>query len=184
MNGDNRPSSRRIFTRIVLTLLISACSTSTQVQKEKTNPDSASTNLNTEVTPRQDNQTLYSPTDAIWEYSYDTLIKDFALVQLRKIDKDTITGNKLETIINGTWPQVQIQFLKTSGDTAFVFIKNSDFLTQKMGTSGADAFMISTTYTFTELSEIQYVSYFFEAGEHASPGVYSRKYWKTIVKSF
>ncbi len=46
-----------------------------------------------------------------------------------------------------------------------------------MGTSGAEGFMVSTTFTFTELNGIKYVSYDFQYGDHANPGVYDRHSW-------
>jgi hypothetical protein len=93
-----------------------------------------------------------------------------------------LTIQLIEKIVNKTWPKVQIKYLKTSKDTVFIAIPNSEVLTQQMGTSGAEAFMISTTYSLTDLKGIKYVSYDFEIGDHANPGVYSRSYWKEIVK--
>jgi hypothetical protein len=46
-----------------------------------------------------------------------------------------------------------------------------------MGSAGAESFMITTTYSFTELKGINYVSFDFEEGDHAMPGVYNRNSW-------
>jgi hypothetical protein len=59
----------------------------------------------------------------------------------------------------------------------FVSIPESEVLTQQMGTAGAESFMVTTVYSFTEIKDIKYVSFDFEAGDHASPGIYSRNSW-------
>jgi len=51
-----------------------------------------------------------------------------------------------------------------------------------MGTWGADQFVISTTYSFSELAGIKYVSFTFIEGDHAMPGVYSRNSWGPEMK--
>jgi hypothetical protein len=72
---------------------------------------------------------------------------------------------------------VQIKFIGISNDTAFISIPDSEVLTQQMGTAGAESFMISTTFSFTELNGIKYVSFDFEKGDHGVPGVYNRNSW-------
>jgi len=46
-----------------------------------------------------------------------------------------------------------------------------------MGSAGAESFMVSTVYSFTEIKGIKYVSLDFEFGDHANPGVYNRNSW-------
>ncbi len=120
---------------------------------------------------------VYDPSGAIWEYDYDQQIEEIKVTQLRPVDRDTLTGETLEKIINKSWPRVQIKFIRTSNDTAFISIPNSGVLTQQMGTTGAESFMISTTFYFTELTGIKHLSFDFEEGDHAIPGVYERNSW-------
>ena len=67
--------------------------------------------------------------------------------------------------------------MATKKDTVFIYIPDSGVLTQQMGSAGAEQFMVSTTYSFTELIGITYVSFEFEFGDHANPGVYDRQSW-------
>lgn len=46
-----------------------------------------------------------------------------------------------------------------------------------MGSAGAESFMISTTFSLTELKGVNYVSYDFEEGDPSRPGVYNRNSW-------
>ena len=120
---------------------------------------------------------VYDLSGAIWEYDYNQQTEEFEVKQLRLVDRDTLTGETIESIINKSWPRVQIKFNGTSNDTAFISIPDSEVLTQQMGTSGAKSFMISTTFSFTELNGIKYVAFDFEEGDHGVPGVYDRNSW-------
>ncbi len=120
---------------------------------------------------------VYDSSEAIWSYDYNQQTEEFEIKQLRSVDRDALTGEAVEKIINKTWPRVQIKFVRTSNDTAFISIPDSQVLTQQMGSAGAESFMISTTYSFTELKGINHVSFDFEEGDHAIPGVYERNSW-------
>jgi hypothetical protein len=115
---------------------------------------------------------------AIWRYDYNQQSEDFELKQIRSVDGDLLTGEIIEKINNSLWPRVQVKYTRISNDTAFISISDSEVLTQQMGSAGAMSFMITTTYSFTELTGIDYVSFDFEEGDHANPGVYHRNSWK------
>jgi len=85
-------------------------------------------------------------------------------------------------MLNDTYPEIILHFTKTSNDTLFVKISNSTFLTQQMGSSGPEVYLADVTYNLTEISGINYVAIIFKAGDHASPGVYSRTDFVQIKK--
>ncbi len=120
-------------------------------------------------------------TVAIW--TYDCMLD--TIIQERPVGKDTLTADKLINIVNTKYKdKVQLDLVNISNDTIYVKIGNSEYLTQQMGTSGADEYMISTTFTLTELTRIHFVNFDFEYGDHASPGTYYRKYyWDWINKN-
>lgn len=160
---------------LVLVLLGVGCNRSSQ-QEDTTQgePDT----LLVDSTQLHENTFVYRPTDALWEYQLDTTTNDFKPVKLREITADSLTAQGVETIVNNTWPNVQVNYLQTSGDTVYIEIPESMVLTQQMGTAGAKQFLVSTTYSFTELPNVQYIAFDFEEGDHAVPGVYSRKSWE------
>lgn len=97
------------------------------------------------------------------------------IIQTKKLGKDSLTYEVLIDIINYTYQdKVRLDFVNISNDTIFVEIENSEYLTQKMGTTGADEFMISATFTLTELPDISFVNFEFQDGDHATPGTYNR----------
>ncbi len=155
---------------IGLILMIVSCNP-TQREDRVTDDTTEKSEIGTE------SSVVYDPLGAIWSYDYNQETEEFKAIQLRPFDRDTLSGETLEKIINKSWPRVQIKFIGTSNDTAFISIPDSEVLTQQMGTTGAESFMISTTFSFTELNGIKYVSFDFEEGDHGVPGVYDRHSW-------
>jgi hypothetical protein len=117
----------------------------------------------------------YPGDKVIWISDYDTLKNEFYLKKQGTINIDTLTAGGVIKNINAVWENVQLVFSKISNDTLYVSIPASDFLTQQMGSAGAEAYIASTTYNLTELKGIKFINYDFEAGDHLSPGVFSRK---------
>jgi hypothetical protein len=111
----------------------------------------------------------------IWIYDY----ADEIPVRLTDVNPDTLTPEKLIYLINKFRGQDKIilKLVKVSRDTIYVAIKESTYLTQSMGTSGADDYVSTTVYTLTELKDIEYVNLNFTEGDHARPGTYSRQYY-------
>lgn len=114
----------------------------------------------------------------VWKYSYNDQKENFELTQVRTVDNDTLSGEFLAAIINHTYPKVQVDFIKISNDTAFIAIPESEVLTRQMGSAGAEGFLITATWTFTELKGVRHVDFDFVFGDHATPGVYSRSSWE------
>ncbi len=159
---------------LALLLVIAGCNPSSR-------ENSSSEKANDEKAAVQPESSFESdPTVALFSYTFNEEQETYQINQLRPFDKDTLTGEGLERIINKTWPKVQIIYIGTSNDTAFVSIPDSQVLTQQMGSSGAESFLVTTTWSFTELKGIKHVAYDFEVGDHAMPGVYNRNSWKGL----
>ena len=167
----------------VIVIFLSACvnhensktdknNTHEKVEKEKINLKDSANLMENDIVEINDNISLW-----IYDCMVDTIIKT------RAVDRDTLTPDKLINIINSKYTdRVTLAFLNISNDTIFVKIDNSEYLTQQMGTAGADEYMIETTFTLTELPKIKFVSFDFEFGDHASPGTYTRKYYLDWIK--
>ncbi len=110
----------------------------------------------------------------IWEYDPDLEIP----VKVREIDTETLTAQQLIDILNfQNEGKVYLKYIELSGDTLSVKIDNSTYLTQQMGTTGADSYLSVATYTLTELEYVNKVNFDFVEGDHARPGIYSRDYY-------
>lgn len=111
---------------------------------------------------------------AIWYYDCPT----GKVSKISKVDTDTLTVRKAIQIIN-RWKEkkIVVKFVRTSVDTIYIKIPKSSYLTQQMGTCGANAFIATTTYTLTDIKDINYVNFDFEEGDHAVPGTYTRQFF-------
>jgi hypothetical protein len=87
---------------------------------------------------------------------------------------DSLTLPTVIDYLNKKNPNVQLQFIKISGDTLYVSIPDANYLTQQMGSTGPVLFFAESVYNLTEIPGIRYVNYAFEEGDHAQPGVLNR----------
>jgi hypothetical protein len=92
----------------------------------------------------------------------------------RPIPADSLNANSILEMLNGLYPENKIEFQKISGDSIFIRLPKSNYLTRQMGSSGAESWLAEVTYNLTELVNVDYVDIRFKEGDHATPGTYSR----------
>ena len=80
--------------------------------------------------------------------------------------------------INKKYPNIKLEAVASSNDTLITRIDDAMYLTQQMGTAGAETYFAEVTYALTELPGIKAVRFDFEEGDHAMPGSYSRASFK------
>lgn len=141
----------------------------------------------------KEHRSLLPENDYIWHVEVDSDAKTEALVRGGKIDAIRNDEKKLVAALNGTAKAPgtfrtegargpdgppQVKLLNVKNHTASVEVINAEYLTQRMGSSGAQAYLASVTFTLTENPEIKKVNFIFEEGDHAMPGIYSRSDFK------
>jgi hypothetical protein len=109
-----------------------------------------------------------------WAAELSATGRGLDMIKTRPIAVDSLTAPAIIALLNKQTPEVQLRYKKISGDTIFIKIPNSTYLTQQMGTSGADAYMAALVYNLTEIRGINYVDVKFREGDHAAPGTYAR----------
>jgi spore germination protein GerM len=126
----------------------------------------------------------------IWYVDYNEKSDNIFIVRGKKIGEIRSDANKLVAALNaadadpgsfrtsaekesGDPPKVKL--MKIEDGVAFVEIMNAEYLTQRMGSSGAQDYLASVTYTLTEDRQIKKINFIFEEGDHAVPGVYTRE---------
>ena len=107
-----------------------------------------------------------------WSVEFDTVSSNFFMKEANSLKPQTV--KQIIKRLNEENPKIQIKLNRVSNDTAFVQINDSEFLTQQCGTAGADSYLASVIYNLTEFENIEYVTFDFELGDHATPGTYSR----------
>jgi hypothetical protein len=135
---------------------------------------------------RSGNVTVY---DREYVWSVEPGEEQELLVRGRSIGKIAEDAHKLLFAFNRTFEEDEaanlregetalelprLQLDKLENEVAEVVVVNSDYLTQRMGSAGAQDYLAAATYTLTECPTVQRVSFLFPAGEHAVPGVYGR----------
>jgi hypothetical protein len=113
-----------------------------------------------------------------WVTVYDSVKNNYVLKQQRQVNAEQLTPESVISDINATWENVKLEFKKISNDTLYVTIPQSDYLTQQMGSSGSSEYFATATFNLTELKGIRFVNYYFQEGDHAQPGTYSRESFK------
>ncbi len=117
--------------------------------------------------------------DTVALYSWEALLNDSTgKMEMKKIEPggpDSTDAPSMIAYLNSRNPNVQLQWVKISGDTLYVSIPEATYLTQQMGSTGPSLFFAEAVYNLTEIPGIRFVSFDFEEGDHASPGVLSRE---------
>jgi len=131
--------------------------------------------------------------DHTWYVEYDTgtgkdlLIRGSKLKNIKgDINKTIIALNKTTFEAEASNAQKEgvplepprIRLQSVAEGIAHVEIINAEYLTQRMGTSGAQNYLAAATYSLTETPGVRGVDFIFREGDHAAPGVYTRESFK------
>ncbi len=108
-----------------------------------------------------------------WEAGADAKGK-LQMQKVRPLTADSVTAGSIVQLMNDQYPEIQLQYIKISGDSIFLKVSNSKYLTQQSGSSGAESYLAEATFNLTELNGINYVDIQFKEGDHAAPGTYAR----------
>lgn len=80
--------------------------------------------------------------------------------------------------LNAGYPEIKLDKVRMSGDTLYTKIDDSEYLGERIGSDGAQAYIANAVINLTSLKEIRFVKMDFEDGSHISPGTWSAKDFK------
>jgi hypothetical protein len=120
--------------------------------------------------------------DYYWRVDFDTILNREYLVRGSMIDSISKSPNELIEILNKRPSKCKIEYIETAGDTLKIRILDDKYLTEQMGTLGAECYMAETVFTLTESDLIQFVRFDMDHGSHAGPGSYSRNDYLRMIK--
>ena len=145
------------------------------------------------ATPR-----YYEGNDYTWHSEIGSKEGDL-LIRGQKLDQIKNDINKLIYAINGSDkdPELfrtpkdkepmgppKLKLIGIKGQVISIEVINDEYLTQRMGSTGANEFLATATFMLTEYDNIKFVNFIFKEGDHAFPGLYSREdflgTWKVI----
>lgn len=150
-------------------LAFSSCQNERSSTQQSTEPDTTAAAPNAGTT--ESAKTLDVPWIAVFNDST-------SLLEMKKnpvAKPGNLTEQDIIDALNLKYPQVRIDSLAIEGNKAIVRIENSTYLTQEMGTAGARSYLAEATYSLTEVDNITAVDFRFKAGDHAMPGILTRR---------
>lgn len=116
----------------------------------------------------------YNPEFAFYYLDFDEASGEDLLVPQEMVtpEMDEIF---IKERLNKTYPKVQITDMILDEDSILnVYIDEATYLTQQMGSYGAQEYLMHSVYAFTDLGKIKAVYFHFEEGDHAEPRLYFR----------
>ncbi|HYD20594.1 MAG TPA: hypothetical protein VEB40_03890 [Flavipsychrobacter sp.] len=100
---------------------------------------------------------------------------------MRKNPKLADASLGVDTLIiglNEMYPNVKLEKVKLSNDTLYTQIKKSDYLTERMGSAGSEAYIAQAVLNLTTAQGVKFVRIDFEMGSHAMPDTWSKENFK------
>lgn len=94
----------------------------------------------------------------------------------------SLTADGLTQALVANYPDIKPEIERISNDTLYLHIANAQYLTQQMGSSGAQMYLMEATYAYTELPNIRVVHFTFAEGDHAVPGSYRRDSFNQLLR--
>lgn len=91
-----------------------------------------------------------------------------------QIDSSYYNVDTLLAGLNGKYPRIKLEKSRIGHDTLYAAIRDADYLTEQMGSTGAEQYIADAVLNLTAVPEIRFVRIDFEEGSHASPDVWSR----------
>ncbi len=164
--GTKRTKMKRYYLYTLLLFLFAACN-SNQKDQQATVKDSVT------IIPKADSAPPVKDAHYFWAVDEEDM-KGISMKKTRPVSADSLNASSMAGLLNSTYPEIPLAYVKTSGDTVFLKISNSNYLTKQIGSTGAESYLAEVIYNFTELSGINNVDIRFKKGDHAEPGTYTR----------
>ncbi len=96
-------------------------------------------------------------------------------------DNASLDADALTQALIANYPEIKPTVDRISHDTLYLHITDAQYLTQQMGSSGAEMYLLEATYAYTELPVVEVVHFHFAEGDHAVPGNYTRDSFKKLT---
>jgi len=129
----------------------------------------------------EDIMLTYQPEYAFYYLEFNEELGVDEIVVQRKFEEN-IDAEFIKEQLNFTYPTVQISRIEEKQEVIDVYIQDANYLTQQMGSYGADEYLLHTVYAFTSLAGVETVRFHFKEGDHAEPRAYSRADWNYPIK--
>jgi len=155
---------KRILIFMMLASL-SACNNSGKEPAEEPNIEADTAAATTSATVNTGESDLY-----VWKSS-----PDYTKEKNPGLRKEIIQEDSLIRGLNRMHENVLLEKVKRSGDTLYTEIKDSEYLSEQMGTTGAEMYLADVILNLTEVPGINYVNIQLKEGSHMQPGTWNKQ---------
>lgn len=113
-----------------------------------------------------------------WDTNADSMI----MKRDSTVPDTAITIKRIINGLNEKYPEVHIDFLRQSDDTAYTEVPDAEYLGEQMGSAGATSWFADAVINITSVPGINYVSFKMEDHSHAGSAVIGRKQYNDWKK--
>jgi hypothetical protein len=107
----------------------------------------------------------------VWSVDFDNKTK----TKNPKFKSEYLNVDTLIRGLNEMYPNIKLDKVRISNDTLFTKILDSEYLGERMGTSGAAQYLADVVINLTSIEKIKYVKIEFDEGSHACPGIWNAR---------
>ncbi|RYY47405.1 MAG: hypothetical protein EOO06_12525 [Chitinophagaceae bacterium] len=154
-------------------LLLSILFFSCQDKKEET-PASADNPIEDSIAEENPVPT-YNPESKLYVWR---TTDDYRKIKNELAGPAIVNADSLIKGLNEYYEKVHIEKVKLSGDTLYTSIKEADYLTQQMGTTGAEMYLADVVLNLTTVPGVKFVNIDLQEGDHMQPGTWSQDNFK------
>ena len=113
---------------------------------------------------------IYNPESKlyVWKSSFDYTKSKNPELQTVILNVDSLIKG-----LNELNENIVLEKIKMSGDTIYTEVKDSEYLTEALGTTGAEMYLADVVLNLTEIPGIKFVNISLKEGSHMQPGTWS-----------
>ncbi len=116
-------------------------------------------------------QGIYDPETALYVWKSSP---DYTKEKNPALKSNVLNVDSLILGLNKMNENVFMEKLKLSGDTIYTEIKDSKYLAEQMGSTGAEMYLADVVLNLTEVPGVKYVNIQLQEGSHMQPGTWTK----------
>jgi hypothetical protein len=156
-----------------LALMLLACNQTA----EKENITETETQNDTMV--NQTNEPVFNPGSKLYIWK---ATPDYKKIKNNNMPAGILNADSLIKGLNEQYENILLEKVKISGDTIYTTIKNASYLTDQMGSTGAEMYVADVVLNLTAVPGLKYVNIDLQEGSHMEPGVWSLDNFKKYTE--
>lgn len=106
----------------------------------------------------------------VWKVDYN-----YTKMKNQSLNNTILVADSLIKGLNQKYENIYVEKINQGHDTLYTTIKDSEFLSQQMGSTGAETYLADVILNLTEIPGIRYINIDLKPGDHMEPGTWSKE---------